>query len=259
MDILAHCAIQATDAVGRIWIIGNSDLCRANFDAQITVNALSFHFQTHKADAVKMSVDRSERAESAAKRPAGHNEENEKSGEDSEFENVEPPHHIRFDDRHSVNRIKRIPDDPRYARTQCPPGAYPAEPVCFKEVRQKDREDEERNILAVLQSRMNSELPAFDLISLVLYPSERAEPAADGTPEDHSDGAEETDERKGDFANGTEVLKDTDRAGRDGSRTGVAVQSGEAGLLQRTVIDFFRCNNGEVAIWKDESKECYDR
>ncbi len=228
MDILAHGAIQASDAVGRIRIVSNPDLCRTDLDTEVAVDALSLYLQSHEADPVEMGVDRSERTERAAERSACDDEENEKSDQDRNFESIQPPHHARLDNGQCIRRVQRIPDDPWYSGAQCSPGADPAEPVRFNEVRQKNREDEERHVFAVLQGRVNSELPAFDLERLVLNPAERAEPSTDGAAEHHSDCAEEANEREGDFADVAEVLKDTDRTGCEGGWAGVAVESREA-------------------------------
>ena len=239
MDILAHGAIQTTDTVRRIRIVGNPDLCRTHLDTETTVNTLSLYFESHEADPVEMGVDRTERTERAAERSACDDKENEKNDQDRDFENIEPPHHVRLDYGHGVHGIQWIPDDPGYAGAQCPPRADPAEPVRLNKVWQKNGETEERYVFTVLQHGMNAELLALDLERLVLNPAERAEPSADGSAKDHSDRAEKTNERERDFADLTEVLKDADRTGSEGSRAGVAVESREAYLLQRTAIDFF--------------------
>ena len=223
VDIFAYRAIQAANTVGRIGIIGDSDLRWANVDTKIAVNALSFDFKSHETDPVEMGVDRSERAESAAKRSAGDDKEEKENNQDRNFENVQPPDHIRLDDGHRVHRAERIPENPWDSGAQCPPGTDSAEPVRFNEVRQKNREDEKRHVFAVLQRGMNSELLAFDLVGLVLNPTERAEPAADGATEDHSNRTEETHKREWDFADGAEVLENTYGAGRNGGWTGVTV------------------------------------
>lgn len=55
------------------------------------------------------------------------------------------------------------------------------------------------------------------------------------------------------------MLHDTDRAGREGSRTRVAIQPREAHLLQGSVVDLFCRSYGEVTVGEDESKKRDDR
>jgi hypothetical protein len=239
MNILAYGAIEASYTVGRIRIIGNSDLRRTNVHAKIAVNTLPLNLKSHEAETIEMGIDRPERTECAAEGPACKDKQNKKCDHDRNFENIQPPDHIRLDHRHRVRGIEWIPDHPGNAGAQCAPWTDPAEPVRFDEVREKNCEDEERHILPVFQARMDPELSALDLVRLVLYPSERAEPSANRSAKDDANRSEEPDEGEWEFADCAEVLENADWAGGEGGRTGVTVESREAGLLQRAIVDFF--------------------
>jgi hypothetical protein len=82
MNILAYGTIEASYTVGRIRIIGDSDLRRTNLHAKVAINTLPFHLEPHEADAVEMGIDRSERTERAAKRPAREDKKNEECCQD---------------------------------------------------------------------------------------------------------------------------------------------------------------------------------
>jgi hypothetical protein len=129
----------------------------------------------------------------------------------------------------------------------------------FEQGGEKNGQDGQRNIFPVFQEFRYSKFSGFDLNRLVLDPAERTDPPTDSAPKQQADSPQESQEKERDFADGREMLKHSDGTRGEGSRTGMAIQTREAHLLQWAIVDLLCRNNGEVTIWKDKSKKRDDR
>lgn len=94
----------------------------------------------------------------------------------------------------------------------------------------------------------------FNLIHHVLYPSEGAEPSAGRSSEQQPGHSPITYEHEGNLVDGGLLLENSNGAGHEGLRAGMAVHSGDADRFHRPGIDFLSRPDREPAISQQESQ-----
>jgi len=211
VNIFAHGAFQAPDAVRRIWIIGNPYLDRADFHAQIAINALSLNIHSHVTHSVEERVEGAQGTECPAERSGGENKEDEEHHKNADFEYVQPSNHSRLNHWRRECGVDGIPEHPWNSGTQRPPGTDPREPMGFEQSGEQHCQNNQRDVFPVLQEFGYTEFSCLDFECLILNPSKRTDPATNRTPKHQADASEKSQEKERYFADGGEVLEYSNR------------------------------------------------
>ena len=162
--------------------------------------------------AVEQGVDGTQRTGRTAERTFRHDEQDEESGQDSDFQTIKPSHHTRLNDRFSERRIDGIPDYPGDTRDDGAPRTDTGEPVGPGEGGKQDSQDDQGDVLEFCQRFGDMEFFRPDPIHFILNPSERAEPAAGGPAHGNADNAEKSHQEQREFTDGREMLEYADGA-----------------------------------------------
>jgi hypothetical protein len=211
MDIFAHGAFQTPDTVWRIRIIGDTYLDRTHRHTQIAINTRSLNIHSHVAYTVEERVESAQGTQCPAEWPGSKDEKDEKYNENADLEHVQPSNHPWLNYWGCESRIDGIPNDPRNAGAQCPPGTDPREPVGFEQSGEQHCQNNQRDIFPVLQEFWYAEFSCLDFKCLILNPPKRTDPATNRTPKHQADRPKKSQEKERYFADGGEVLEYSDR------------------------------------------------
>ena len=243
-DGLLGTDLHALAAVDALMIAHMPHVHAAAAHAASAVVAAAFvDLHTDDVEAVEEAVDRTQRADKAAEGPVAEDAQQPDPEHDDELARKQDPQHGKL---RGVCRVRQQAHGPlKGARradilAEARQRHVVLEPVPQRQGHHKDRQ---QDVLEPAEHPRDAGFFDFrrrDLVQQLLNQAQRAEPAADRTPEDD---AEQRDDPQhvppGLVAGGRQrVLDRAQRTGADGARAGVAVKARHTGEFRLSDIDF---------------------
>ena len=243
-DCLLRTDIHALGAVNALMVAHMPHIHATVAHTRAAAVAPAFvHADSDQTEAVEEAVDRPQRTDKAAEAAIAEDTGQSDNQHDDKLACKEDVQHA---EQIGVARIGEQPDGAFKGTRRADIFAEAGQRhIMLQSVPQRDRYDEHRqqNVLQPGQRPGNPallELECGNLVEQLLNQSQRTEPAADRSSEDHAE--EQKDAHhipSGPVSGGCEcVLNGAERTCTDRARAGIAVESGDTGVFCLPLIDF---------------------